>query len=64
MKMKSSMSPTLNRYIVTYESGRKLKLMATDEVRAFAIGAIVSDQIIEDISLAVVQIKIDKPCLN
>jgi hypothetical protein len=62
--MKSSMSPILKRYIVTYDNGKKLKLMATDPIRAFALGAIVSDHIIEDISEAVVQIKINDVCLN
>jgi hypothetical protein len=56
--MKSSMSPILKRYIVTYDNGKKLKLMATDPIRAFALGAIVSDHIIEDISESVVQVSI------
>jgi hypothetical protein len=49
---------------VTYDNGKKLKLMATDPIRAFALGAIFSDHIIEDISEAVVQIKINDVCLN
>lgn len=57
--MKSSMSPILKRYIVTYDNGKKLKLMATDPIRAFALGAIVSDHIIEDISEAIVQVSIN-----
>lgn len=44
---------------MTYDNGKKLKLMATDPIRAFAIGAIVSDHIIEDISESVVQVSIN-----
>lgn len=62
--MKSSMSPILKRYIVTYESGKSLKLFATNPMTALTLGLIVSDQIIIDITQAIVQIKIDKPCLN
>lgn len=62
--MKSSMSPILKRYIVTYENGKSLKLFATNPMTALTLGLIVSDQIIIDITQAIVQIKIDKPCLN
>lgn len=62
--MKSSMSPILKRYIVTYENGKSLKLFATNPMTALTLGSIVSDQIITDITQAIVQIKIDKPCLN
>ena len=62
--MKSSMSPILKRYIVTYENGKSLKLFATNPMIAMTLGCIVSDQNIVDITQAVVQIKIDKPCLN
>lgn len=62
--MKSSMSPTLKRYIVTYENGKSLKLFATNPMTALTLGSIVSDQIITDVTQAIVQIKIDKPCLN
>jgi hypothetical protein len=58
------MSPTLKRYIVTYENGKSLKLFATNPMTAMTLGLIVSDQIITDITQAVVQIKIEKPCLN
>lgn len=58
------MSPILKRYIVTYESGKSLKLFATNPMTALTLGLIVSDQIIIDITQAIVQIKIDKPCLN
>jgi hypothetical protein len=62
--MKSSMSPTLKRYIVTYDNGKSLKLFATNPMTALSLGLIVSDQIVTDITQAVVQIKIEKPCLN
>ena len=62
--MKSSMLPTLKRYIVTYDNGKSLKLFATDPMTAMTLGLIVSDQVITDITQAVVQIKIDKSCLN
>lgn len=62
--MKSSMSPTLKRYIVTYENGKSLKLFAINPMTAMTLGCIVSDQNIIDVTQAVVQIKIDKPCLN
>ena len=62
--MKSSMLPTLKRYIVTYDNGKSLKLFATDPMTAMTLGLIVSDQVITDITQAIVQIKIDKPCLN
>lgn len=62
--MKSSMSPILKRYIVTYENGKSLKLFATNPMTALTLGSIVSDQIITNITQAIVQIKIDKPCLN
>lgn len=62
--MKSSMLPTLKRYIVTYDNGKSLKLFATNPMTAMTLGLIVSDQVITDITQAVVQIKIDKPCLN
>lgn len=58
------MSPILKRYIVTYESGKSLKLFANNPMTALTLGLIVSDQIIIDITQAIVQIKIDKPCLN
>ena len=58
------MSPTLKRYIVTYENGKSLKLFATNPMTAMTLGLIVSDQIITDVKHAVVQIKIEKPCLN
>jgi hypothetical protein len=62
--MKSSMSPILRKYIVTYENGKSLKLFATNTMTAVALGLIVSDQNIIDVKKAVVQIKIEKPCLN
>lgn len=62
--MKSSMSPILRKYIVTYENGKSLKLFATNTMTAVALGLIVSDQNITDVKKAVVQIKIEKPCLN
>ena len=62
--MKSSMSPTLKRYIVTYENGKSLKLFATNPMTALTLGSIVSDHIITDVTQAIVQIKIEKPCLN
>lgn len=62
--MKSSMSPTLKRYIVTYDNGKSLKLFATNPMTALTLGSIVSDQNIIDVKQAIVQIKIDKPCLN
>lgn len=62
--MKSSMSPTLKRYIVTYDNGKSLKLFATNPMTALTLGSIVSDQIITDVTQAIVQIKIEKPCLN
>jgi hypothetical protein len=62
--MKSSMSPTLKRYIVTYDNGKSLKLFATNPMTAMTLGSIVSDKIITEVKQAVVQIKIDKPCLN
>lgn len=58
--MKSSMSPILKRYIVTYESGKSLKLFATNPMTALSLGLIVSDQNITDITQAVVQISINK----
>lgn len=58
--MKSSMSPILKRYIVTYESGKSLKLFAINPMAALTLGSIVSDQIITDITQAVVQISINK----
>ena len=58
--MKSSMSPTLKRYIVTYENGKSLKLFATNPMTAMTLGLIVSDQVITDITQAVVQISINK----
>ena len=48
--MKSSMSPTLKRYIVTYENGKSLKLFATNPMTAMTLGLIVSDQIITDVA--------------
>lgn len=62
--MKSSMSPTLKRYIVTYDNGKSLKLFATNSMTALSLGLIVSDQIITDITKAVVQISINKINLN
>jgi hypothetical protein len=58
------MSPILRKYIVTYENGKSLKLFATNTMTAVALGLIVSDQNIIDVKKAVVQIKIEKPCLN
>lgn len=58
--MKSSMSPILKRYIVTYESGKSLKLFATNPMTALTLGSIVSDQIVTDVTQAVVQISINK----
>jgi hypothetical protein len=58
--MKSSMSPTLKRYIVTYENGKSLKLFATNPMTAMTLGLIVSDQIITDVKQAVVQMSINK----
>jgi hypothetical protein len=58
--MKSSMSPTLKRYIVTYENGKSLKLFATNPMTAMTLGLIVSDQIITDITQAIVQMSINK----
>lgn len=58
--MKSSMSPTLKRYIVTYENGKSLKLFAINPMTALTLGSIVSDQIITDVRQAVVQMSINK----
>jgi len=58
--MKSSMSPTLKRYIVTYDNGKSLKLFATNPMTALTLGSIVSDQNIIDIKQAVVQMNINK----
>jgi hypothetical protein len=58
--MKSSMSPTLKRYIVTYDNGKSLKLFATNPMTALSLGLIVSNQIITDITKSVVQISINK----
>jgi len=58
--MKSSMSPILKRYIVTYENGKSLKLFATNPMSALTLGSIVSDQVVTEISQAVVQISINK----
>jgi hypothetical protein len=58
--MKSSMSPTLKRYIVTYENGKSLKLFATNPMTAMTLGLIVSDQTITDVKQAVVQMSINK----
>lgn len=58
--MKSSMSPTLKRYIVTYDNGKSLKLFATNLMTAMSLGLIVSDKSIVDITQAVVQISINK----
>jgi len=58
--MKSSMSPTLKRYIVTYENGKSLKLFAINPMTAMTLGLIVSDKSIVDITQAVVQISINK----
>jgi hypothetical protein len=58
--MKSSMSPTLKRYIVTYDNGKSLKLFATNPMTALSLGLIVSNQIITDITKDVVQISINK----
>lgn len=58
--MKSSMSPTLKRYIVTYDNGKSLKLFATNPMTAMSLGLIVSDKYIVDITQAVVQISINK----
>jgi len=54
------MSPTLKRYIVTYENGKSLKLFATNPMTAMTLGLIVSDQIITDVKQAVVQMSINK----
>lgn len=64
MKTPSSMLPVLKRYIVTFENGRTLKLMATNKGRALDLCAIVSSHPIKSIDQAVVQIKIEKPCSN
>lgn len=64
MKNQSSMLPILKRYIVTFESGRTLKLFATDRWRALDLCAIMSSMPIESINEAVVQIKINDVCLN
>jgi hypothetical protein len=64
MKTPSSMSPVLKRYIVTFENGKKLKLMATNKGRALDLCAIVTNHPIKSIDQAVVQIKIEKPCLS
>jgi hypothetical protein len=58
--MKSSMSPTLKRYIVTYDNGESLKLFATNPMTAMTLGSIVSDHIITDVKQAVVQMSINK----
>lgn len=58
--MKSSMSQTLKRYIVTYDNGKSLKLFATNPMTALTLGSIVSDQNIIDIKQAVVQMSINK----
>ena len=58
--MKSSMSPTLKRYIVTYDNGKSLKLFATNPMTAMTLGSIVSDKIITEVRQAVVQISINK----
>ncbi len=58
--MKSSMSPILKRYIVTYDNGKSLKLFATNPMTAMTLGLIVSDKSIVDITQAVVQISINK----
>jgi len=54
------MSPTLKRYIVTYENGKSLKLFATNPMTAMTLGLIVSDQTITDVKQAVVQMSINK----
>ncbi len=59
MKNQSSMSPILKRYIVTFESGRTLKLFATDRWRALDLCAIMSSMPIESIKEARVQIKVE-----
>lgn len=59
MKNQSSMSPILKRYIVTFESGRTLKLFATDRWRALDLCAIMSSMPIESIDEARVQIKVE-----
>jgi hypothetical protein len=58
--MKSSMSPTLKRYIVTYGNGKSLKLFATNPMNALMLGLVVSDQVITDVKQAVVQMSINK----
>lgn len=58
--MKSSMSPTLKRYIVTYDNGKSLKLFATNPMNAMTLGSIVSDYIITDVKQAIVQMSINK----
>jgi hypothetical protein len=58
--MKSSMSPTLKRYIVTYGNGKSLKLFATNPMNALMLGLVVSDQVITDVRQAVVQMSINK----
>jgi hypothetical protein len=58
--MKSSMSPTLKRYIVTYDNGKSLKLFATNPMNALTLGSIVSDHIITDVTQAIVQMSINK----
>ncbi len=58
--MKSSMSPILKRYIVTFESGKTLKLMATDRWRALDLCAIISRHPIKSIDQSIVQIKVEQ----
>lgn len=58
--MKSSMSPILRKYIVTYENGKSLKLFATNPMTALTLGSIVSDQNITDVKQAIVQMSINK----
>lgn len=58
--MKSSMSPTLKRYIVTYDNGKSLKLFATNPMNAMTLGSIVSDKSITEVRQAIVQMSINK----
>jgi hypothetical protein len=54
------MSPTLKRYIVTYDNGKSLKLFATNPMTAMTLGSIVSDHIITEVKQSVVQMSINK----
>ena len=58
--MKSSMSPILKRYIVTYDNGKSLKLFATNPMNAMTLGSIVSDKSITEVRQAIVQMSINK----